>query len=141
MLAEAANPLQEIIKERNKFVWDEEVQGRVFRILTSAPVLKYFDPTITPVLQCDASMHGLGACLMQDGLPVANASRSLIQTEVNHAQIEKELSAIVFRMEKFETYLYGRDVLVETDHKSLEPLFKKSPHSTKTSEIRFHSHV
>lgn len=31
MLAEAANPLQEIIKERNKFVWDEEVQGRVFR--------------------------------------------------------------------------------------------------------------
>lgn len=66
---------------------------------------------------------------MQDGLPVVYASRSLIQTEVNHAQIEKELSAIVFRMEKFETYLYGRDVLVETDHKSLEPLFKKSPHS------------
>ena len=32
-------------------------------------------------------------------------------------------------MEKFETYLYGRDVLVETDHKQLETIFKKSLHS------------
>ena len=30
MLAEATNPLREIIKERNEFVWDEEVQGSVF---------------------------------------------------------------------------------------------------------------
>ena len=29
-------------------------------------------------------------------------------------------------MEKFETYLYGRKVLVESDHKPLETIFKKS---------------
>jgi len=29
-------------------------------------------------------------------------------------------------MEKFETYLYGRKVLVESDHKPLEVIFKKS---------------
>ena len=29
-------------------------------------------------------------------------------------------------MEKFETYLYGRKVLVESDHKPLEAIFKKS---------------
>lgn len=78
-----------------------------------------------PTLQCDASMHGLGACLMQDGHPVAYASRSLTPTEVQDAQIEKELLAIVFGMEKFETYLYGRKVLVESDHKPLEAIFKK----------------
>ena len=80
----------------------------------------------TPTLQCDASMHGLRACLMQDGHPVAYASRSLTPTEVQYAQIEKELLAIVFTMEKFETYLYGRKVLVESDHKPLAAIFKKS---------------
>ena len=30
-------------------------------------------------------------------------------------------------MEKFESYLYGRKVLVESDHKPLETIFKKSP--------------
>ena len=63
---------------------------------------------------------------MQNGQPVAFASRSLTPTEVHYAQIEKELLAIVFGMEKFETYLYGRKVLVETDHKPLEAIFNKS---------------
>ena len=63
---------------------------------------------------------------MQDGHPVAYASKSLTPTEVQYVQIEKELLAIVFAMEKFETYLYGRKVLVESDHKPLEAIFKKS---------------
>ena len=63
---------------------------------------------------------------MQDGHPVAYASRSLTPTEVQYPQIEKELLAIVFAVEKFETYLYGRKVLVESDHKPLEAIFKKS---------------
>ena len=63
---------------------------------------------------------------MQDGHPVAYASRSLTPTEVQYVQIEKESMAIVFGMEKFETYLYGRKVLVESDQKPLEAIFKKS---------------
>ena len=58
--------------------------------------------------------------------PNCIASRSLIPREVPYAQIEKELLAIVFAMEKFETYLYGRKVLVEFDHKPLEAISKKS---------------
>jgi len=50
-------------------------------------------------------MHGLGACLIQEGHPVAYAPRSLTPTEVQYGQMEKELLAIVFAMEKFETYL------------------------------------
>jgi len=41
-------------------------------------------------------------------------------------KLENELLAIVFAMEKFETCLYGRKVLVETDHKPLKASFKKS---------------
>ena len=129
-LSEITTPLRELTKNDNEFQWDEQVHGAALeetkKILSTTPVLKYFDPSATPTLQCDASMHGLGACLMQDGHPVAYASRSLTPTEVQYAQIEKELLAIVFGMEKFETYLYGRKVLVESDHKPLEAIFKKS---------------
>ena len=129
-LSEITTPLRELTKSDNEFLWDEQVLGVALeetkKILSSTPVLKYFDPGATPTLQCAAPMHGLGACLMQDGHPVAYASRSLTPTEVQYAQIEKELLAIVFAMEKFETYLYGRKVLVESDHKPLEAIFKKS---------------
>ena len=78
-----------------------------------------------PVLQCDASMNGLGACLLQNNQPVAYASRSLTTTEVQYAQIEKEMLAIVFGMERFESYLYGRNVKVESDH--IRVYFKEKP--------------
>jgi hypothetical protein len=57
---------------------------------------------------------------MQDGHPITYASRSLTQTECSYAQIEKELLAIVFAMERFENYIYSRHVTVESDHKPLE---------------------
>ena len=55
------------------------------------------------------------------------ASRALARTETRYAQIEKELRVIVFVCEKFDKYIFGRDVVkVETDHKPLEEIFKKS---------------
>ena len=48
------------------------------------------------------------------------------QTEQNFAQIEKELLAIVLGCEKFDQYIFGRsDVVVESDHRPLETIFKK----------------
>ena len=39
----------------------------------------------------------------------------------------KELLAIVFACERFDTYIYGRDAItVETDHKPLEAIFRKA---------------
>ena len=58
----------------------------------------------------DASKSGLGACILQDGHPIAYASRSLIQAEEHYAQIEKELLAVVFGSERFNHYVYGRPV-------------------------------
>ena len=51
-------------------------------------------------LQCDASELGLGATLMQNDQPIVYASRALTKTEQNYAQVEKELLAVVFGMEK-----------------------------------------
>lgn len=122
-------PLRNIQKSDSDFVWSPSCQDAFDRIkqkIISAPVLQYFDPTKHTVIQTDASSKGLGSCLMQNGLPIAFASRALTDAETRYAQIEKELLAIVFACEKFAYYVYGRQVEVQSDHKPLESLFKKS---------------
>ena len=63
---------------------------------------------------------------MENGQTVAYASRSMTETETHYAQIEKEMLAIVFAVERFEQCVYGRPVKVESDNKPLESIFKKS---------------
>ena len=68
-----------------------------------------------------------GATLIQEGHPVAYASRAL-----SAAEIEKELLTVVFGLEKFHRYTYGRQVKVQSDHKPLEIIGDKaSPQNTK----------
>ena len=43
---------------------------------------------------------------MQDGHPIAYASKALTTTERNYAQIEKECLAIVFACTKLDQYIY-----------------------------------
>ena len=100
------------------------------RIITRDPVLKYYDVNADVVVQVDASCHGLGACLMQNGQPVAYASRALNETEKNYAQIEKEMLAIVYGLNKFERYTLGKKITVESDHKPLETISRKELAST-----------
>ena len=58
---------------------------------------------------------------------VAFASRAFTSTEQGYAQVEKEGLAIVFSCEKFGQYLYGQEkITMESDHKPLEIIFKKS---------------
>ncbi len=63
---------------------------------------------------------------MQNGQPVAYASRALTEAETRYTQIEKELLAIVFACEHFKYYVYGREAVnVETDHQPLVPIVLK----------------
>ena len=61
---------------------------------------------------------------MQNGQPIAYASKSLTTTQQACAQIEKEALALVFGCEKF----YGKNFVAETDHKPLEIIIKKPSH-------------
>ena len=91
------------------------------------PVLRYYNLSDEITLECDASQSGLEAALLKNGQPVAYASRALTSAETRYAQIKKELLAIVFASERFDTYIYGRDaVRVETDHKPLEAIVRKA---------------
>ena len=79
----------------------------------------------------DASQSGLGAVLLQEGQPDCYASRALTDTESRYAQIEKEMLAITWSCDKFDQYLYGRDIVnIETDHEPLKSVFKKEIHKS-----------
>lgn len=67
-------------------------------------------------------MKGLGATLLQEGRPVAFASKALTDEETRYANIERELLAVVYGCERFHTYLYGQSFTVESDHKPLESI-------------------
>ena len=71
------------------------------------------------MLENDASEYGLGSVLLQDGKPVAYASRSLSSAERRYAQIENEMLSVLFGLSKFHHYTYGRDVTLVTDNKPL----------------------
>jgi hypothetical protein len=49
--------------------------------------------------------------------------------EQNYAQIEKELLAVVFACRKFYDYVYGKQIVVETDHKPLVTIINKPMHA------------
>ena len=126
--SEITAPLRSLLKKDVTWNWFQEHAQAVEHlkdILSSQPVLKFFDPSKPIKLQVDASKSGLGACILQDGHPIAYASRSLIQAEEHYAQIEKELLAVVFGCERFNHYVYGRPVDVLSDHKPLVSITKK----------------
>ena len=94
-------------------------------ILSSKPVLKFFHPTQRVTLQVDASKLGQGAGILQDEYPIVYASRFLTPAEENYSQIKKELIIVVFGCERFNHYVYGRPVELDSDHETLAPITKK----------------
>ena len=122
------DPIRKVTKSDVEFKWgkqQEEAFRQIEETLTAAPVLEYYDVMRPVTITCDASKSGLGAVLLQEGKPVAYASRALTDAETRYAQIEKELLAVVFGFERFNQYTYARHVEVETDHKPLEAITKK----------------
>lgn len=130
-MSELTAPLRSVLKKDIAFVWDHEqteAMEKIKAVLTETPVLKFYNVKKDVVIQTDASQNGLGSCLLQENHPVAYASRALTEAEKNYAQIEKELLAVQFACEKFNTYIYGKTVTVQTDHKPLEAIQRKQIH-------------
>ena len=132
-LSEVASPLRNLLKKESNWHWLEQHQESFDKIKKACEeqlTLCYYDVTKDVTLSVDASMSGLGAVCLQEGQPIAYASRALTDCQKKYAQIEKELLAIVFGCDKFHDYIYGRTVVVESDHKPLEQIFKKPLHQS-----------
>ena len=117
-----------------KFVWGTEAQGafdELKRALTQTPVLAYPDFSRAFVLEIDASLKGLGACLAQEDLagkrhPIAYASRGLRGAEANYpdySSFKLELLALKWAVvDKFRDYLLGVPFTILTDNNPLAHL-------------------
>jgi hypothetical protein len=62
---------------------------------------------------------GLACVLMQHGCVIAYALRQPKLHEVNYLVHDLELAAMVFVLRVWRHYLYGSQVQIFTDHKSL----------------------
>ena len=129
--SEKTSILRALLHKDVHWFWDKPQQDAFDQLkkeISNPPVLKYFDVHKPVTLSVDASQNGIGAVCMQDGSPVAYASRALTQTESQYAQIEKELLAAVFACSKFHDFIFGNTATIETDHKPLITIVKKPLH-------------
>ena len=127
-LANLTAPLSDMLKKGTKepLAWNSlssENFDILKNVMVTPPILKIPDLSRQFCLRTDASNHGLGAMLFQyfENIPqpVSYASRKLLAAERNYASIEKECLALVWAVDKFRYYLYGKEFIIETDHRPL----------------------
>ena len=106
-LASVSAVLWDLTKGVNEFQWNHEHQqaaDKVKELIASLGSLQYFDGNKPVTIQVDSSMRGLGATLLQSKGPVEYRSKLLSETE-----------RLVYGLEKFHYYTYGRHVTIEYD--------------------------
>ena len=134
-----AQPLTELTRKNVPFEWGEE-EEKAFQTLkealTTAPVLRTFDPSLPTRLVTDASKFAIGCVLQQCNdaeektyHPVSFYSRKLSPAERNYPVHEQELLALISALRHHRHYLHGTRLKVQlhTDHRSLTYL-PSQPH-------------
>ncbi|XP_076384553.1 uncharacterized protein LOC143263569 [Megalopta genalis] len=121
-----SKPLTSLLKRDSRFEWGAS-QDLAFttlkEILTTEPLLQYPDFDREFNVTTDASGFAIGGVLSQGepgkDKPIAYASRLLQGAELNYSTIEKECLAIVYCVQHFRPYIYGRRFKLITDHRPL----------------------
>ena len=133
-LSTQTDSLRQLLKKDTEWIWTEE-HTKAFENLkqkiTEIPCLAHYNSDYPNVITTDASTKGLGATLWQeqtDGKlkPIGSASRFVTDTEKNNAINELELLAVVWGLEHFRLYVYGKPIKLRTDHQALEPLIRRN---------------
>jgi hypothetical protein len=126
--SEITAPLTDLLKKNhpNKVIWGKSQEDSFQKLkayLLGGPILKLplWDQEF--ILRTDASNYAIAGVLMQehDGVlhPVAFASKKLSDREFLYPISEKEALSVVWSIQRFTKFLYGKKFIVETDHKPL----------------------
>ncbi len=135
-------PLRELANESTSFDWKPEHEMILSELKKrfTATSLAYYNPTWNTEVICDASPVGLGAILVQSDPDDSNerriiafASRTLSNLEKKYAQVELEALALVFGVEKFHQYIYGKRFKLFTDAKAIAFIYGNCERSQKSS--------
>ena len=121
------HPLHQLFRTEIRWMWTRECQRSFDNAkarLMADPVLNHFDPKLSLCMTGDASQYGIGAVIlhiMPDGSvhPTAYASCTLSSAEKKYAKVEKEALSLIFGVNKFHQFLFGKHYTLVTDHKPL----------------------
>ena len=122
---------------------EREALNRLKRMLCDAASkpLSIIDLKKQFSLYVDSSNYAVGAALTQpDAMgherPIAFASSKLTETQQRWATIEKEAYAALWALQKYKYWLYGRSVILYSDHNPITFLTETTPKSSKL--MRWH---
>ena len=126
--------LYHLLKKGVRWHWKSQhakAFAKAKRALQGDTLLVHYDSTCPLVLACDASLYGLRAALShimngEQECPVAYASGTLTVTEKNDSQLERKALGVVFTVQKFHNYMYGRHFITESDHRLLSYIIYNS---------------
>ena len=126
--SDIACPLNRLTQKDMKFEWTKECDTAFLTLkeqLVSSPILAFPMPDSDYILYTDASDVGVGVVLAQeDGegeeRVISYASKAFSGSEKNWTTTEKEAYAVVWALQYFHPYVYGRKVVIYTDHKALK---------------------
>lgn len=145
-LADLEQPLTHLTSAKTPWKWSK-VCNKAFcdikKILSGPLVVGHYTPDDEIVVAADASAYGIGARIYHryangQEKVIAYASKKLDAAQKNYGQIEKEALALVFAIDKFHQYLFGREFTLLTDHKPLVTIFgdKKGVPVTAASRLQ-----
>ena len=127
--AKLAEPLHAMSRKGARFEWTTQCDTAFRQLkegLLQSTALAYPDFDQEFQIKTDASDIAIGGVLEQEmnGEPVIIecASRVLSAAERNYSTTEKEALAIVWSIDKFRPYIWGRKFVVWTDHNPLTHL-------------------
>ena len=131
-LSQLCHPLRPLLKKNTKFVWNYKHENHFQSIknkVANATENTHYNPHKETRIKCGASRAGLGAALEQRSQTGwhtnAFASRFLNSNEERYSVNELELFGVVWSVEYFKYYLFGKSFTIITDHRALLSIMKE----------------
>ncbi|GJZ47580.1 reverse transcriptase domain-containing protein [Tanacetum coccineum] len=127
-----SRPMTRLLEKNTSFIFSDDcihAFQTLKKKLIKAPILIAPDWDLPFELMCDASDFAIGAVLGQRHekhfRPIHYASKTINKAESHYTTTEKEMLAVVYAFEKFQSYLILNKSVVYTDHSALKYLFAK----------------